>query len=85
MNKLKADGVFAREVNSSGIAFHSWYVAAAGPIFKEKVVGVCLEIILVFINLMISLCIMFRLFQTLKQDPLNGLVHLSQKKSGMNQ
>ncbi|XP_050421854.1 fatty acid synthase-like [Adelges cooleyi] len=38
--KLKSEGVFAREVNSSGVAFHSWYIAAAGPVFKEKVAGI---------------------------------------------
>ncbi|VVC46315.1 Hypothetical protein CINCED_3A018656 [Cinara cedri] len=40
VEKLKSEGVFAREVNSSGVAFHSWYIAAAGPIFKEKVTGI---------------------------------------------
>nr|WJN62148.1 fatty acid synthase 1 [Rhopalosiphum padi] len=40
VNQLKSEGVFAREVNSSGIAFHSWYIAAAGPLFKEKVAGI---------------------------------------------
>lgn len=46
VNKLKSDGVFAREVNSSGVAFHSWYIAAAGPVFKEKVSGVKFNIFL---------------------------------------
>jgi len=40
VDQLKSEGVFAREVNSSGIAFHSWYIAAAGPVFKKKVAGV---------------------------------------------
>ncbi|XP_022181593.1 fatty acid synthase-like [Myzus persicae] len=40
VNQLKSEGVFAREVNSSGIAFHSWYIAAAGPVFKKKVAGI---------------------------------------------
>ena len=40
VNQLKSEGVFAREVNSSGIAFHSWYIAPAGPVFKKKVAGV---------------------------------------------
>ncbi|XP_025202473.1 fatty acid synthase-like [Melanaphis sacchari] len=40
VDQLKSEGVFAREVNSSGIAFHSWYIAAAGPLFKEKVAGI---------------------------------------------
>jgi fatty acid synthase, animal type len=47
VNQLKSEGVFAREVNSSGIAFHSWYIAAAGPLFKEKVAGVRLFIVLI--------------------------------------
>lgn len=33
--QLQADGIFAKEVNSSGVAFHSPYVAAAGPQFKK--------------------------------------------------
>jgi len=41
VDKLKAEGVFAREVNSSGVAFHSWYIAAAGPAFRKNVSGVC--------------------------------------------
>lgn len=31
----KADGIFAKEVNSSGFAFHSKYIADAGPKLRE--------------------------------------------------
>jgi len=48
VNKLKSDGVFAREVNSSGVAFHSWYIAAAGPVFREKVSGVNFSLIFIY-------------------------------------
>lgn len=34
----KADGIFAKEVNSSGFAFHSKYIAAAEPMLRK-----CLE------------------------------------------
>lgn len=34
--QLQSEGIFAREVNSSGFAFHSQYIADAGPIFKTQ-------------------------------------------------
>ncbi|XP_050542991.1 fatty acid synthase-like [Daktulosphaira vitifoliae] len=40
VNKLKSEGVFAREINSCGVAFHSPYILSVGPAFKEKVKGV---------------------------------------------
>lgn len=33
---LAAEGVFARRVNSSGVAFHSKYIAAAAPLLRRS-------------------------------------------------
>lgn len=33
---LSAEGVFARRVNSSGVAFHSKYIAAAAPLLRRS-------------------------------------------------
>lgn len=33
---LAAEGVFARRVNSSGVAFHSKYIAAAAPLLRKS-------------------------------------------------
>lgn len=32
----KAEGIFAKEVNSSGLAFHSKYIAAAEPMLRKE-------------------------------------------------
>lgn len=34
--ELTAEGIFARRVNSSGIAFHSKYIAAAAPLLRKS-------------------------------------------------
>ncbi|KAM3957748.1 fatty acid synthase-like [Aphomia sociella] len=34
--ELSAEGVFARRVNSSGVAFHSKYIAAAAPLLRKR-------------------------------------------------
>lgn len=34
--QLAAEGVFARRVNSSGVAFHSRYIAAAAPLLRRS-------------------------------------------------
>ncbi|CAH2039961.1 unnamed protein product, partial [Iphiclides podalirius] len=34
--ELSAEGVFARRVNSSGVAFHSRYIAAAAPLLRRS-------------------------------------------------
>lgn len=34
--ELSAEGVFARRVNSSGVAFHSKYIAAAAPLLRRS-------------------------------------------------
>ena len=34
VNQLKAKQVFAKEVNSSGVAFHSYYMAKIAPVLK---------------------------------------------------
>lgn len=34
--ELAAEGVFARRVNSSGVAFHSEYIAAAAPLLRRR-------------------------------------------------
>lgn len=36
VEKLQSDGIFAKEVNSSGYAFHSQYIASAGPTFRKN-------------------------------------------------
>lgn len=33
---LAAEGVFARRVNSSGVAFHSKYIATAAPLLRRS-------------------------------------------------
>lgn len=33
---LTAEGTFARRVNSSGVAFHSKYIAAAAPLLRRS-------------------------------------------------
>lgn len=40
MAELAADGVFARRVNSSGVAFHSQYIAAAAPQLRASLLQV---------------------------------------------
>ncbi|CAG0916724.1 unnamed protein product [Notodromas monacha] len=35
VGQLKSEGIFAKEVNSGGMAFHSQYIAAAGPQLKR--------------------------------------------------
>lgn len=34
--ELSAEGVFARRVNSSGVAFHSKYIATAAPLLRKS-------------------------------------------------
>lgn len=34
--QLSGEGVFARRVNSSGVAFHSKYIAAAAPLLRRS-------------------------------------------------
>ena len=36
VKSLKEKGVFAREVNSSGVAFHSYFMNKVAPLLKEK-------------------------------------------------
>lgn len=46
----KAEGIFAKEVNSSGFAFHSKYIAGAEPKLRKclkKVSNVYLNLILI--------------------------------------
>jgi fatty acid synthase len=40
VDELKAEGVFAREVKSSGVAFHSYFMASIAPQFKKSLEGV---------------------------------------------
>lgn len=40
VNSLKERGVFAREVNSSGVAFHSYFMDQVAPLIKEKLTKV---------------------------------------------
>jgi len=37
----KAEGIFAKEVNSSGFAFHSKYIADAEPMLRKSLEKVC--------------------------------------------
>lgn len=37
----KAEGIFAKEVNSSGFAFHSKYIADAEPMLRKRLEKVC--------------------------------------------
>lgn len=34
--ELKNEGIFAREVQSGGVAFHSYFMAQTAPALKEK-------------------------------------------------
>lgn len=36
VTSLKERGVFAREVNSSGVAFHSYFMDQVAPLIKDK-------------------------------------------------
>lgn len=36
MAELKSENIFAKEVESSGVAFHSKYIAEAGPKLREN-------------------------------------------------
>ena len=35
VKSLQAEGIFAKEVNSSGVAFHSQYIAEAAPKLRK--------------------------------------------------
>ena len=41
--ELQAEGVFAREVQSAGVAFHSYCMASTAPSLQEKLLQVCLK------------------------------------------
>lgn len=45
----KAEGIFAKEVNSSGFAFHSKYIADAEPMLRKRLEKVC-HFYMTFIN-----------------------------------
>jgi fatty acid synthase len=38
VEELKAEGIFAKKVQSSGQAFHSKYISQAGPMLKERLI-----------------------------------------------
>ena len=40
--KLKKDGVFAKEVRSAGVAFHSYYMASIAPVLLSALKKVTL-------------------------------------------
>lgn len=54
---LQVEGIFAREVNSSGYAFHSPYIAKAGPMFKSTLEKVCHEVTIGRYLIQIIVCI----------------------------
>ena len=35
VEELKAEGIFAKEVKSGGVAFHSYFMAKTAPALKE--------------------------------------------------
>ena len=35
VEQLKSEGVFAKEVNSGGVAFHSYYMAKTAPALRK--------------------------------------------------
>ena len=39
--ELKEEGVFAKEVNSAGVAFHSYYMSRTAPSLKTALEKVC--------------------------------------------
>lgn len=42
VSELKADGVFAKEVLSAGVAFHSYYMASIAPVLLSALKKVML-------------------------------------------
>lgn len=42
MTKLKSEGVFAKEVLSAGVAFHSYYMASIAPVLLSALQKVML-------------------------------------------
>lgn len=42
MSKLKSEGVFAKEVLSAGVAFHSYYMASIAPVLLSALQKVML-------------------------------------------
>ena len=49
VKSLKAEGVFARDVWTGGIAFHSDHMKSAAPLFKEKLEEVGIIVAFVFL------------------------------------
>lgn len=41
--QLKQEGVFAKEVNSAGVAFHSYFMAKTAPALRAALQKVCLN------------------------------------------
>ena len=39
--QLQKEGVFAKAVDSSGVAFHSYYMSQAAPALKQRLQQVC--------------------------------------------
>jgi len=39
--QLQKEGVFAKAVDSNGVAFHSYYMSQAAPALKERLQHVC--------------------------------------------
>jgi len=51
----KAEGIFAKEVNSSGFAFHSKYIADAEPMLRKSLEKVRFFTRCLYINLKINI------------------------------
>lgn len=45
VSELKEQGVFAKEVRSAGVAFHSYYMASIAPTLLDALKKVCSSII----------------------------------------
>ena len=43
VEKLKSEGIFAKEVNSAGVAFHSYYMTTTAPALKEALKKVSMK------------------------------------------
>lgn len=43
--ELKEEGIFAKEVRSAGVAFHSYYMASIAPTLLAALKGVCNSVV----------------------------------------
>ena len=88
VKQLEHQGIFAKTVNVSNIAYHSRYIAPAAPKLQELLEPVCLNIriwrILKFFRNKIFFIYICRSLPILKNDPPNGSALQFLKKTGIH-